>query len=320
MKILVTGGAGFIGSNFIRRTLENSITDVSSLVVLDKLTYAGLKSNLPPSGQNDFEFVQGDICDQDLVDKVVGKSDVVINFAAESHVDRSITGSRDFILTNVLGTHTLQEAAKKHEVKTFIQVSTDEIYGSIEEGSSIESDPALPNSPYAASKASAELVARSYFQTYGLDVRITRSSNNYGRNQFPEKIIPLFITNLIDDLKVPIYGDGLNSRDWLHVDDNCDGIVKVLTNGQPGEIYNLGGGTELTNISLTKKILQIMSKDDSYIDYVPDRLGHDIRYSVDPSKSQREIGYSPLVNFDQGLVETLQWYIENQNWWRPLKK
>jgi len=316
----VTGGAGFIGSNFIRRILENSIKDVSSVVVLDKLTYAGLKSNLPPSGQNDFEFVQGDICDQDLVDKVVGKSDVIINFAAESHVDRSISGSRDFILTNVLGTHTLLEAAKKHEIKTFIQVSTDEIYGSIEEGSSIESDSALPNSPYAASKASAELVARSFFQTYGLDVRITRSSNNYGQNQFPEKIIPLFITNLIDDLKVPVYGDGLNSRDWLHVDDNCDGIVKVLTNGQPGEIYNLGGGTELTNISLTKKILGIMSKDDSYIDYVPDRLGHDIRYSVDPTKSQREIGYTPLVNFDQGLVETVQWYIENQNWWRPLKK
>lgn len=320
MKILVTGGAGFIGSNFIRRILENSIKDASSVVVLDKLTYAGLKSNLPPSEQNEFEFVQGDICDQALVDKVVGKSDVVINFAAESHVDRSITGSRDFILTNVLGTHTLLEAAKKHKVKTFIQVSTDEIYGSIEEGSSIESDPTLPNSPYAASKASAELVARSYFQTYGLDVRITRSSNNYGRNQFPEKIIPLFITNLIDDLKVPIYGDGLNSRDWLHVDDNCDGIVKVLTNGQPGEIYNLGGGTELTNISLTKKILGIMSKGDSYIDFVPDRLGHDIRYSVDPTKSQREIGYTPLVNFDQGLLETVQWYIENQKWWRPLKK
>lgn len=320
MKILVTGGAGFIGSNFIRRILENSIKEVSSVVVLDKLTYAGLKSNLPPSGQNEFEFVQGDICDQALVDKVVGKSDVVINFAAESHVDRSITGSRDFILTNVLGAHTLLEAAKKHELKTFIQVSTDEIYGSIEEGSSSESDTALPNSPYAASKASAELVARSYFQTYGLDVRITRSSNNYGRNQFPEKIIPLFITNLIDGLKVPIYGDGLNSRDWLHVDDNCDGIVKVLANGRPGEIYNLGGGTELTNISLTKKILEIMSRDDSYIDYVPDRLGHDIRYSVDPTKSQREIGYTPLVNFEQGLVETVQWYIENQNWWRPLKK
>ena len=320
MKILVTGGAGFIGSNFIRRILENSINDVSSIVVLDKLTYAGLKSNLPPSGQNEFEFVQGDICDQALVDKVVGKSDVVINFAAESHVDRSITGSRDFILTNVLGTHTLLEAAKRHELKTFIQVSTDEVYGSIEEGSSSESDTALPNSPYAASKASAELVARSYLQTYGLDVRITRSSNNYGRNQFPEKIIPLFITNLIDGLKVPIYGDGLNSRDWLHVDDNCDGIVKVLANGRPGEIYNLGGGTELTNISLTKKILEIMSRDDSYIDYVPDRLGHDIRYSVDPTKSQREIGYTPLVNFEQGLVETVQWYIENQNWWRPLKK
>lgn len=319
MRILVTGGAGFIGSNFVRRIVDGSYSGFSSVTVLDKLTYAGTLTNLLGLSADSFKFVKGDICDPELVQRLTREHDLVVNFAAESHVDRSINGARDFVLTNVLGTQTLLDAVKSSNVKTYLQVSTDEVYGSIEKGSWPETDPLMPNSPYAASKASADLVCRSYYKTHGLDIRVTRCSNNYGRNQFPEKVIPLFVTNIIDNLKVPVYGSGLNVRDWLHVDDHCFGIYLALTKGTAGEVYNIGGGTELTNIELTKKILSLMGRDDSSIDYVEDRKGHDLRYSVDISKITRELGYEPRINWETGLRETIEWYSENEAWWRPLK-
>ncbi len=319
MRILVTGGAGFIGSNFVRRILDGTYSGFSSVTVLDKLTYAGSMSNLSQLPKNSFKFVKGDICDPELVGQLVSENDLVVNFAAESHVDRSIYGARDFINTNVLGTTTLLDAIKSSKISTYLQVSTDEVYGSIEKGSWPETDPLLPNSPYAASKASADLVCRSYFKTHGLDVRITRCSNNYGRNQFPEKVIPLFVTNLIDNQKVPVYGSGLNVRDWLHVDDHCFGIFLALTKGKAGEIYNIGGGTELSNVQLTMKILSLMGRDETSIEYVDDRKGHDLRYSVDISKISNELGYSPKIDWEEGLRETINWYIENEAWWRPFK-
>lgn len=319
MRILVTGGAGFIGSNFVRRIVDGTYSGFSSVTVLDKLTYAGTLTNLSELPVESFEFVKGDICDSELVGRLVSKHDLVVNFAAESHVDRSINGARDFVITNVLGTQTLLDAVKSSSVKTYLQVSTDEVYGSIGKGSWPETDPLLPNSPYAASKASADLVCRSYFKTHGMDIRVTRCSNNYGRNQFPEKVIPLFVTNLIDNLNVPVYGSGLNVRDWLHVDDHCFGIYLALTKGRAGEIYNIGGGTELTNIELTKKILSQMGRDESSIEYVDDRKGHDLRYSVDILKISKELGYSPKVDWEAGLKETIDWYLENEAWWRPLK-
>jgi dTDP-glucose 4,6-dehydratase len=320
LKILVTGGAGFIGSNFVRRVIDGTYIGFSSVTVLDKLTYAGTLSNLTELPKNSFEFIHGDICDQELTLRLASRHDVIINFAAESHVDRSIAGSRDFIVTNVLGTQTLLEAARQGNVEKFIQVSTDEVYGSILNGSWPETDPLRPNSPYAASKASADLIARSYHQTYEMDVRITRCSNNYGQNQYPEKLIPLFITNLIDDRKIPIYGDGSNIRDWLHVDDHCRGIVSVLFNGRAGEIYNIGGGKELTNLELTHQLLNLLGKDESSIKYVSDRLGHDSRYSVDASKILRELGFKPEISWEIGLAETISWYQENESWWRALSK
>ena len=319
MRILITGGAGFIGSNFVRRIVDGSYSGFSSVTVLDKLTYAGTLTNLLGLSADSFKFVKGDICDPELVQRLTREHDLVVNFAAESHVDRSINGARDFVLTNVLGTQTLLDAVKSSNVKTYLQVSTDEVYGSIEKGSWPETDPLMPNSPYAASKASADLVCRSYYKTHGLDIRVTRCSNNYGRNQFPEKVIPLFVTNIIDNLKVPVYGSGLNVRDWLHVDDHCFGIYLALTKGTAGEVYNIGGGTELTNIELTKKILSLMGSDDSSIDYVEDRKGHDLRYSVDISKITRELGYEPRINWETGLRETIEWYSANEAWWRPLK-
>lgn len=320
LRVLVTGGAGFIGCNYVRKVLDGSFQGITSLTVLDKLTYAGTLSNFAGISTDSFEFIKGDICDDELVSKLMSRHDAVINFAAESHVDRSIHSSRDFIQTNVMGTQTLLDAAKASDCGVFVQISTDEVYGSISEGSWPETDPLLPNSPYAASKASADLIARSYFRTHGLDVRITRCSNNYGPNQFPEKIIPLFITNLIDGLKVPVYGKGDNIRDWLHVNDHCSGIHSVLLNGRGGEIYNIGGGTELTNLELTNKLLNLLGKDESDIQHVADRLGHDARYSVDISKITRELSYMPQVSFEQGLRETVEWYKENESWWRPLKK
>jgi len=320
VRVLVTGGAGFIGSNFVRRTIDGTLSGISEITVLDKLTYAGTLTNLSSLPHGSYRFVQGDICDNELVNRLAKEHDVIVNFAAESHVDRSITGAKDFIETNVLGTQNLLNAALRNEIKTFIQISTDEVYGTISEGSWSEDFPLLPNSPYSASKASADLIARSYHRTFGLDVRTTRCSNNYGPHQFPEKVIPLFVTNLIDGKKVPLYGKGLNVRDWLHVDDHCRGIHAVLMKGKAGEIYNIGGGEELTNKELTSMILTKMGKNDSSIEYVQDRLGHDLRYSVSIEKISRELGYQPLVKFDEGIEETIEWYKKNEQWWRPLKK
>ena len=320
MRVLVTGGAGFIGSNYVRRIVDGSLLGVDHLTVLDKLTYAGTLSNLEMLPVGSFEFVRGDIGDPDLVDDLASKHEVIVNFAAESHVDRSITGARDFVETNVLGTQNLLEAARRNSVKTFLQISTDEVYGTIDEGSWDENFPLLPNSPYSASKASADLLARSYHRTFGMDVRITRCSNNYGPHQFPEKVIPLFVTNLIDKRKVPLYGKGLNVHDWLHVDDHCRGIHAVLTKGKSGEIYNIGGGRELTNRELTSIILEKMGNDDSSIEFVQDRLGHDLRYSVSIKKISSELGYTPQVPFEQGIQQTIDWYKSNEKWWRPLKK
>jgi len=319
MRVLVTGGAGFIGSNFVKRVLDGSFAGISRVTVLDKLTYAGTLTNLEQLSTSDFEFIEGDICDEVLTRDLAKRHEAIINFAAESHVDRSIAGSRDFVLTNVLGTQTLLESARISGTSIFVQVSTDEVYGSIPSGSWKETDPLLPNSPYASSKASADLFARAFFRTYGLDVRITRCSNNYGPNQFPEKLIPLFVTNLMDGLKVPVYGQGMNIRDWLHVDDHCHGIYLTLMKGKSGEIYNIGGGTSLTNMELTYKVLDSMRKDEASIEYVSDRLGHDFRYSVDHTKISQELGYEPSVDFDLGLESTIKWFKENESWWRPLK-
>jgi dTDP-glucose 4,6-dehydratase len=315
MRLLVTGGAGFIGSNYVRMLLDGSLVGVSKLIILDKLTYSGNKSNLKDLNQSDYEFVQGDICDSDLVSKLTKKVDSLVNFAAESHVDRSIDSSKEFFQTNVIGTHTLLEAARKNNLKTFIQVSTDEVYGSITEGSWDEGFPLQPNSPYAASKASGDLISQAFFRTYGIDVRITRCSNNYGPYQFPEKIVPLFITNLLRNRKVPLYGDGQNVRDWLHVTDHCRGIHLVLTKGKPGDIFNIGGGKELSNIELTRIILSALGGGEDNIERVADRLGHDFRYSLNAEKIQRELGYRAEINFDLGISQTIEWYKNNKQWW-----
>jgi dTDP-glucose 4,6-dehydratase len=319
LKVLVTGGAGFIGSNFVRLALSNSDTSIQAITVLDKLTYAGTLTNLAGLPKDAFEFIQGDICDQSLVSELGKRHDVIINFAAESHVDRSINSARDFMTTNIVGAQTLLETLRFGTVQTMIQVSTDEVYGSIENGSWDENFPLSPNSPYAASKASADLIARSYSKTYGVDLRITRCSNNYGPNQFPEKVIPLFITNLIDNKKIPLYGNGQNCREWLHVEDHCRAILKVLTNGKSGEIYNIGGGTELSNKDLTMKILNLMNKDESCIEYVEDRPGHDFRYAVNSRKILDQLSFTPKIDFENGIANTVDWYLNNENWWRPLK-
>jgi dTDP-glucose 4,6-dehydratase len=320
MRVLVTGGAGFIGSNFVRRIVDGSLSGISHVTVLDKLTYAGTLTNLEMLPKESFEFVQGDIGDSDLVNSLASRHDAIVNFAAESHVDRSITGAKDFVVTNVLGTQNLLDSALRNEVRTFVQISTDEVYGTIDDGSWHEEHPLLPNSPYSASKASADLLVRSYHRTFGLDTRITRCSNNYGPHQFPEKVIPLFVTNLIDGKKVPLYGKGMNVRDWLHVDDHCRGIHAVLMKGKSGQIYNIGGGQELTNKELTSIILEKMGRDDSSIEFVQDRLGHDLRYSVSIEKISAELGYEPMVRFEDGISETIEWYKANEKWWRPLKK
>ena len=318
MRLLVTGGAGFIGSNYVRMLLDGSLVGVSKLIILDKLTYSGNKSNLKGLNQSDYEFVQGDICDSDLVSKLTKKVDSVVNFAAESHVDRSIDSSKEFFQTNVIGTHTLLEAARRNNLGSFIQISTDEVYGSITEGSWDEGFPLLPNSPYAASKASGDLISQAFFRTYGIDVRITRCSNNYGPYQFPEKVIPLFITNLLKNKKVPLYGDGLNVRDWLHVRDHCRGIHLVLTKGKAGDIFNIGGGRELSNIELTRVILRAMGAGEENIEKVTDRLGHDFRYSLNIEKIERDLGYKPEISFDLGISQTIEWYKNNEEWWKPL--
>ena len=323
MHLLVTGGAGFIGSNFVRKVLTNSYVGSGehSVTVLDALTYAGNKANLDPVKDSEkLKFVHGNILDSELVNDLMKTVDVVVHFAAESHVDRSIAGSREFIMTNVVGTHTLLEAARLSKIKKFVHVSTDEVYGSISEGSWDENCPLLPNSPYSASKASSDLLVRSYSKTHNLNVNITRCSNNYGPYQFPEKVIPLFISNLMDGKKVPLYGDGLNVRDWLHVDDHCHGIYLVMESGKPGEIYNIGGGTELTNRELTELLLKASGADWSNVEQVEDRKGHDLRYSVDISKISKELGYQPQVDFETGLEDAIEWYKNNRQWWEPLKQ
>jgi len=318
MRLLVTGGAGFIGSNYVRMLVKGELKGISKLIVLDKLTYSGNKQNLNDLDSSSFEFIQGDICDSELVSNLSKQVDAIVNFAAESHVDRSIDSSREFIQTNVLGAHTLLESARKSNVGIFLQVSTDEVYGSITEGSWDENFPLEPNSPYAASKASADLISQAYHRTYGMDVRITRCSNNYGPYQYPEKVIPLFITNLIQDKKVPLYGQGLNVRDWLHVTDHCRGIHLVLTKGRSSDVFNIGGGRELSNLELTRVILQAMGASEEKIEKVADRLGHDFRYSLNIGKIEKVLGYKPEVSFEEGISQTIEWYKSHRKWWGPL--
>ena len=322
MKLLVTGGAGFIGSNFVRRTLEDAYPELAGaeVSVLDALTYSGNRANLAPVADSPrYEFVHGDIRDADLLDTLLPGVDAIVHFAAESHVDRSVRDASIFVETNVLGTQRLLDAALRAGTKRFVHVSTDEVYGSIAEGSWDENRPLEPNSPYSASKAGSDLLVRSYYRTHGMNASITRCSNNYGPYHFPEKVIPLFVTNLIDEKHVPLYGEGNNIRDWLHVDDHCRGIALVLAGGRAGEVYNIGGGTELTNTELTGLLLDATGRDWSYVDKVEDRLGHDLRYSVDITKISNELGYQPQVPFEQGLADVVQWYRDNRAWWEPLK-
>ena len=323
MRLLVTGGAGFIGSHYVRSVLGGAWggDEPDSVVVLDKLTYAGNLANLAPVTDDErLRFVEGDILDRSLVDELLEQVDAVVHFAAESHVDRSILGAADFVMTNVVGTQTLLDSALRHGVDKFVHVSTDEVYGSIESGSWDEEQPLEPNSPYSASKASSDLLARAYFRTHDLPVCVTRCSNNYGPYQFPEKVIPLFVTNLVDGASVPLYGEGANVRDWLHVDDHCRGIHLVLTGGRPGEVYNIGGGTELTNKELTGLLLEATGAGWDRVERVTDRLGHDLRYSVDITKISDELGYRPEVPFEQGLADTVEWYRSRRDWWEPLKQ
>ncbi|KUN30871.1 dTDP-glucose 4,6-dehydratase [Streptomyces corchorusii] len=318
MNLLVTGAAGFIGSHYVRGLLADDAPDAPHVTVLDRLTYAGTLTNLPV-GHPRLDFVHGDVCDADLVGELMADADQVVHFAAESHVDRSIEGAGEFVRTNVLGTQTLLDAALRHGTGPFVHVSTDEVYGSIRAGSWSETHPLAPNSPYAASKAAADLMALAHHRTHGLDVRITRCSNNYGPRQFPEKVIPLFVTNLLDGLPVPLYGDGRHVRDWLHVDDHCHGIDLVRTQGRPGEVYHLGGGTELTNKELTGLLLEACGAGWEHVVHVPDRKGHDLRYSLDWSKARDELGYRPRRDFTTGLAETVAWYRAHRSWWEPLK-
>jgi dTDP-glucose 4,6-dehydratase len=311
VRILVTGGAGFIGSEYVRN-LASGVYPAhagAQVVVLDKLTYAGNPENLAPVSGS-VQLVEGDILDRRLVDDLMAGTDLVVHFAAESHVDRSITGAADFVMTNVVGTQTLLDSGREAGIGRFVHVSTDEVYGSIETGSWTEEQPLEPNSPYSASKAGSDLIARSYARTHGMDVVVTRCSNNYGHHQFPEKVIPLFVTNLIDGKKV---------RDWLHVADHCRGIQLVAEGGRAGEVYNIGGGTELTNRELTERLIEACGADWSSVEPVTDRKGHDRRYSVDITKISEELGYAPQVPFEQGLSETVQWYRDNRAWWEPLK-
>ncbi|MBN1941201.1 MAG: dTDP-glucose 4,6-dehydratase [Candidatus Diapherotrites archaeon] len=318
-KILVTGGCGFIGSNFIRSFMKNNPN--AKIVNLDKLTYAGRRENLADleNAQN-YEFVKGDICASATVEKAMQGCDAVINFAAESHVDRSIEDSNAFVQTNFFGVKVLCEQAKKIGVEKFLQISTDEVYGQIHEGSFTEASPLKPRNPYSAAKAGGELLAMSYHTTHNLPVVVTRSSNNYGPFQFPEKVMPLFITNLLRGKKVPLYGEGLQIRDWLYVMDNCSAIELCLKKGKAGEVYNIGGNCEMPNIELTKKILSALGKGEEMIQTVEDRKGHDFRYSLDSTKIARDLGWKPTTQFEQGLEQTVEWYKTNTPWWETLVK
>ena len=318
VNVLVTGGAGFIGSNFVRHAL--AAHDDWQVTTLDKLTYAGRMENLESVLDHPrHRFVKGDVADAAVAAPLVKTSQIIVHFAAETHVDRSIRNAGDFITTDVYGTFVLLEAAREsRELQRFVQISTDEVYGSVPEGSSRETDELRPRNPYSASKAGADRLAYSYWATYGIPVIVTRASNNYGPNQFPEKIIPLFITNLLDDIPVPLYGDGQNERDWLHVNDHCRAVDLRIDRGAAGEVYNIGGGNQVTNVDLTHRILELVGKPTSLIKPVADRQGHDRRYSLDTSKLEA-IGWRPRANFEQGLAETVAWYRENERWWRPIK-
>lgn len=321
-KVLVTGGAGFIGSEFVRLSLRGELPNSANveITVLDNLTYSSNLANLEPIADNPrYHFVKGDTCDATLVDEVVAEHDAIVHFAAETHVDRSIMAPAQFVRTNVLGTQVLLDAALRYGIQRFVHVSTDEVYGSIDEGSWTEESPIAPNVPYAATKAASDLLSLSYYRTFGLNVSVTRCTNNYGWYQFPEKVIPLFVTNLLEGRRVPLYGDGGNRRDWLHVSDHCRALQFVLHGGRAGEIYHIGGGAELTNIELTARLLQACGVGPEMVEHVTDRQGHDRRYSLDISKIRRELGYEPLVNFDDGLAMTVQWYRDNRSWWEPLQ-
>jgi dTDP-glucose 4,6-dehydratase len=324
MRVFVTGGAGFIGSHYVRTLLSGGYPgfEDAEVTVFDKLSYAGNLANLAPvSGVPRFTFVQGDICRAADLDAALPGSDVIVNFAAESHVDRSNAAAREFVLTNVLGAQQVFEAAVRHGVRRVVHVSTDEVYGSIEHGSWREDHPLEPNSPYSATKAGGDLLARAWARTYGLDVSVTRCSNNYGPYHYPEKVIPLFVTNLLDGQKVPLYGEGANVRDWLFVDDHCRAVQLVLEQGRPGEVYNIGGGRELSNRELTEKLVEATGRDWTYVEEIVDPRGggHDLRYSVDFSKIAA-LGYAPRTSFEDGLALTVQWYRDNRAWWEPLKK
>ncbi len=316
--VLVTGGCGFIGSHFIKGFLKSH--PEWKVVNLDKLTYCGNRENTRELEKDArYQFVQGDICDAAVVKKVMADADAVVHFAAETHVDRSIENADDFLMTNVFGTRNLVEAARKSKVKRFIHISTDEVYGSLATGAAKEDDRLHPTSPYSASKASSDLIARAYWLTYKFPVIVTRSSNNFGPNQFPEKVIPLFVTNLLEGKKVPLYGTGENRRDWIYVEDNCAGLEKVFDHGEPGEVYNVGAGAEITNKELTFIILKNMGFGPDKINPVEDRLGHDFRYAVDTSKLSK-LGFKLKCSFEDGIKKTIQWYRDNPQWWQPLKK
>jgi dTDP-glucose 4,6-dehydratase len=322
VKILVTGGAGFVGSHYVRTLLDGGYPGFKQarVTVLDKLTYAGNLASLGPVAASPrFAFVHGDICDAALLADVVPDHDVVVNFAAETHVDRSITDASDFVMANVVGVQVLLHACLEAGVRRMVHVSTDEVYGSIPAGSWDEVAPLAPNSPYAAAKTGGDLMARAYARTHGLNVSVTRCCNNYGPYQFPEKVIPLFVTNLLDGLKVPLYGDGHNVRGWLHVDDHCRGIQLVLEKGEPGSVYHISGDVELTNTELTRALLECCGATWDMVTYVEDRKGHDRRYSLDDSML-RSLGYAPRIPFSQGLKATVRWYEENRRWWEPLKR
>lgn len=319
MKLLITGGAGFIGSNFIRYILEKYKKD--RIINFDKLTYCGNLENLKDIENSPrYGFIKGDIADEQAVERAVSfhKPDAILNFAAETHVDRSILDPKSFSVTDVLGTQTLLEAVKKYKIKKYVQISTDEVYGSIKRGKFKETDNLMPNSPYSASKAGADLLVRAYHKTFSLPALITRCSNNFGPFQYPEKLIPLFVTNILEGKKVPLYGKGQNVRDWIFVLDHCSGIDMVLRKGKIGEVYNMGGSSEKTNLQITKIILKYFKKDKTGIEYVKDRPGHDLRYAIDSSKIKK-LGWKPKYKFNEAMDETIKWYVENQGWWKKIK-
>jgi dTDP-glucose 4,6-dehydratase len=323
VQVLVTGGAGFVGSHYVRGLLAGAYPDagVTRVTVLDKLTYSGNPTNLEPVADDPrLRLVVGDICDVEVVDAVTAGHNLVVNFAAESHVDRSITAAAPFVTTNVLGAQVLLDAARRHRVGRFVHVSTDEVYGSIGAGAWTEAQPLDPSSPYAAAKAGSDLLALAHHRTHGVPVVVTRCSNTYGPYQFPEKVIPLFVTNLLDGLPVPLYGDGGNVRDWVHVDDHCAAVHLVARGGRTGEVYHIGGGTELTNRELTGRLLEACGAGWEMVERVPDRKGHDRRYALDTTKIARELGYVPRVDFGSGLAATVAWYRDHRDWWEPLRQ